>query len=148
MQQHKKIFSLFYLSIFSMLMLHQVLPHVHHEHEGFEDVITKVESEHHSHETGHHHHDEEEKNDDFDFLGFLFGNHAHSVDVTNLPTAKNVVIQKVASKKVLFEAIPEIQLPFSIEDKDRKSSFSHSPPDLVRSIYLSVSSLRGPPSLG
>lgn len=131
-----------------MLLLHQVLPHVHHEHDAFGDEIAKIKVEDHSHGTDHHHHDEQEKEDDFDFLGFLLRYHSHSINVNNLSIVKNAVIQKIADKKVSFETILDIEIPLSLNDNEWKFSYAHSPPDFGKYVYLSSYQLRGPPVLG
>ena len=56
MQKHKHIKALFFLGIFSMLLLHQVLPHWHHEHEVEHTHKAVANSNTHS-----HHHDVPEK---------------------------------------------------------------------------------------
>jgi hypothetical protein len=143
----RKISAIFFLSIFNMLLLHQVLPHVHHEHDGLEDAITKIDDHHHSHENDNHHHDEDQ-NDDFDFLGFLLGNHSHSFDVNTLPTVKNLVSQKAAIKFFSTEVIPVLQTHFSSHDDGKKYALGHAPPNHSKRIYLYSSSRRGPPTLG
>lgn len=130
-----------------MLLLHQVLPHVHHEPHGFENAITKVADHHHSHGNDHHHHDEEE-DDDFDFLGFLFGNHTHSIDVNTLPIVKKVINLKAGNKYFSLEEIAVLATYLSLCDEENKYKLGHAPPDFANSIYLYTSSLRGPPTLG
>ncbi|MFT4738696.1 MAG: hypothetical protein ACI8QD_001780 [Cyclobacteriaceae bacterium] len=142
----RKISAIFFLSIFNMFLLHQVLPHVHHEHDGFEDAIIKVEDHHHGHENDHHH--DEKQSDDFDFLGFLLGNHSHSIDVNTLPTVKNIVTQKVTTKCFSPGSIPVLQTHVSSHEDEKKYALGHAPPDISKSIYLHSSSRRGPPSLG
>lgn len=125
-----------------MLLLHQVLPHVHHEHDGLEDAITKIDD----HENDHHHHDENQ-DDDFDFLGFLLGNHSHSIDLNTFPTVKNFLAQKVISKNFSSEVIPVLQTHISSHDDEKRYAFGHAPPDLSKSIHLHSVSRRGPPTL-
>lgn len=128
-----------------MFMLHQVLPHVHHEHHEFELAITKNDHQH-DHESDHHH--DEEADDDFDFLGFLLGNHSHNIDVNTVPTAIHFVSQKVAGKWFSFEITLVLQSCFLFQDDEKIYSLGHAPPDLFEYTYLSAIYLRGPPVLG
>lgn len=131
-----------------MLLLHQVLPHVHHEHDQFEGAITKIDDHHHGHENDHHHHEDEKEDDAFDLLGFLLGNHSHSIDINTIPTVKNTVTQKAASKCFSAEPISVLQTDFSLHDDGKKYALGHAPPDLSKRIYLYSFFLRGPPILG
>ncbi|MDH5475250.1 MAG: hypothetical protein OEX22_06130 [Cyclobacteriaceae bacterium] len=145
----RKTASLFFLSIFSLLTLHQVLPHVHHEHEGFEDTVGHIEDQHHSHENGHHHHDDEENNNqDFDFLGFLLGNHVHSISTSDIQTVKNVVTKKVVNKNIGLNTFYELDILSPSDDCVQKFKFGWASSSFGNKIYLSTSFLRGPPALG
>lgn len=129
-----------------MFILHRVLPHVHHEHEGFEHSISHIENQHHSHENDHHHDDKGD--DDFDFLDFLLGNHVHSIQGYNIAVVTCVVNQQVLSKDISNDAISDFQIFLLVDNSFQKSKFGHAPPDSSNRIYLSTSFLRGPPSLG
>ena len=142
----QKIPAVFFLSIYGMFMLHQVLPHVHHEHHEFEPAITKIDH-HHGHEMDHHHHDAE-ADDGFDFLGFLLGNHSHNIDVNTVPTAIHFVSQKVVGKWFSFEITLVLLTRFLFQNDEKIYSLGHAPPDLGEDTYLSVTYLRGPPVLG
>ena len=58
MQKHKTIKALFFLGIFSMLLMHQVVPHWHHQHQE-EHQHSEVA---HSHNHEHHHETPEKDN--------------------------------------------------------------------------------------
>ncbi|MEO9477900.1 MAG: hypothetical protein ABJG41_20320 [Cyclobacteriaceae bacterium] len=144
MQQFRKIAAISFLSIFSMYLLHQVLPHVHHEHGSAEHIsITDAE---HSHDHDHHHHDDDSNDDDgFDLLGFLFGTHAHTVQVDNILVAKSISKQQVTVKVVVAD------LAYVTKISDRKPEIQaiwQHPPDPTKSPHATSVSLRGPPSLG
>ncbi|MEP1035265.1 hypothetical protein [Ekhidna sp.] len=145
MQRYKKIAAISFLSIFSMYLLHQVMPHVHHDHETAEH-ITVSQSEH-SHDGDHHHHDED-ANEDFDLLGFLFGTHAHSVQADNILVAKSITKQQSTMKIVAVAATVQTgRLSNKVRDQEEQI-FWQDPPDPTKTPYLSSGSLRGPPSLG
>lgn len=147
MQRYKKIAAISFLSIFSMYLLHQVLPHVHHDHEIAEQVTVSE----HSHDSDHHHHDEDANdntNEDFDLLGLLFGTHAHSVQANNIIVTKNVVKKQSTVRIVTVAAITQLDsLLDSTCDREEQVLWQH-PPDLPKTPYLASGSLRGPPSLG
>ncbi len=143
MKRHNKIFPLFFLSIFSMFILHQVLPHVHHEHEGSDGHIA---GQYHSHEKDHHH-DNEGFDDNFDFLGFLLGYHIHSVHAENTPTIKGAAKQLISVNDVPLSVLPAPQV-YTVEITEvEKSGLSQRRPEFFYYIYLSGSLLRGPPFL-
>ena len=52
MQKYNHIKALFFLGIFSLMLLHQVLPHLHHQHEVEHTHKAFAHSENHN-----HHHD-------------------------------------------------------------------------------------------
>ena len=78
MQKHKHIKALFFLGIFSMLLLHQVLPHWHHEHEVEHTHKAVANSNTHS-----HHHDVPEK--ESPNKGFLDYDEAEKIKVYHPP---------------------------------------------------------------
>ncbi|MEP0984112.1 hypothetical protein [Ekhidna sp.] len=146
MQQFRKIAAISFLSIFSMYLLHQVLPHVHHEHGSAEHIsITETKAEH-SHDHDHHHHDDDDDSSEgFDLLGFLFGTHAHTVQVDNILVAKSISKQQVSVKVVVADVAYEIKI--SEREPEEQILWQH-PPDPTKSPHLTSVSLRGPPSLG
>jgi len=149
MQRYKKIVAFSFLSIFSMYLLHQVLPHVHHDHESAEQ-ITVSQSEH-SHDNEHHHHDEESNEnsyEDFDLLGFLLGTHAHSAPADNALVAKRIVKQQSSVKIVAIVATDQTESLSNSVGVWEEQTLWQDPPDPTKTPYLSSGSLRAPPSLG
>lgn len=142
MQQFRKIAAISFLSTFSMYLLHQVLPHVHHE-QGSAEHISISDSEHAHDHDHHHHHDSSEG---FDLLGFLFGTHAHTVQVDNILVAKSISKQQ-ASVKVVVAADVAYNIKISNRVPEEQVIWQH-PPDPTKSPHLTSVSLRGPPSLG
>ncbi|MEQ8878433.1 MAG: hypothetical protein RLQ12_02325 [Cyclobacteriaceae bacterium] len=144
MQRFRKIAAISFLSIFSLYLLHQLLPHVHHEHGSAEHIsIMKAKTEHtHDH---HHHHDDDDSSEGFDLLGFLFGTHAHTVQVDNILVAKKISKQQVSAKVLVFNVAYEIKI--SVGEPEEQIIWQH-PPDPTKSPHRTSVSLRGPPSLG
>jgi hypothetical protein len=127
-----------------MLLLHQALPHNHHQHE-LNDAID-ISGHQHSHAHGHEHDKEENKDPDdlSGLLGFLLGSHSHTYHSNDFQIRNEIKPQiQVSSTFVL----PELQL-FSfvhhisiVEPVPRFTTGYHHP-------YLSTPSVRGPPTLG
>ncbi|MFY0686205.1 MAG: hypothetical protein JXQ90_03520 [Cyclobacteriaceae bacterium] len=145
MQQFRKIAAISFLSIFSMYLLHQVLPHVHHEHGNVEHIsISESEDAHDQHDHHHHHHDEDESSEGFDLLGFLFGIHAHTVEIDHILAPKNGSKQHVS---IVVEADVVCENKISFWELKDQRIWRHPPPP-TKSPHRTSVSLRGPPSLG
>ncbi|MEQ8551760.1 MAG: hypothetical protein RIC06_04180 [Cyclobacteriaceae bacterium] len=144
MQQFRKIAAISFLSIFSMYLLHQVLPHVHHEH-GSAERISIIDTEHAHHNDHHHHHDDDDSREGFDFLGFLLGTHAHTVQIDHILVTKSISKQQVSAKVLVFDVACEIKIS---DGEWEEQVIWHHPPDPTKSPHLISASLRGPPSLG
>lgn len=146
MQRTQKIASYFLLSLFSMFLLHQVLPHSHHQHELTE--VKEAHKHHHSHPHSHDHHNKEKKdsNDPFDLLGFLLGNHAHFYHSHDLQV-RNKVTPQIQIQVLSPHVLPEIQL-FSFEYYNGKVVPVPRYKPGYCDPYLFTHSLRGPPALG
>ncbi len=144
MQKYNHIRALFFLGIFSMLLLHQVVPHLHHQHNpehSHEDVG-------HTHQQEHHHDTPKKDNSKKGFLGFFLDFHVHSVVANEiLITSERSVKQKTAKK--------EIGTPFSLDFYRVSTNYIDvikipvfQPPNTTFTPFLSSLTLRGPPILG
>ena len=148
MQKHSRIKAIFVLSIFSMLIMHQAFPHLHHQHE---------DSHSHSHSDvahsgEHHHHDnssKEEKESPYGFFGFFMDMHVHSsVSSDSVILKRNTVEQETVVDKDIVKSTFHIQ-GLSLTDNRQKSDPPiYHPPNDYFNPYLSYLDLRGPPSLG
>lgn len=128
-----------------MLMMHQVLPHVHHEHIEIE-LIAEVENNHHHHDRDHHHHEAEKKA--FDFLGFLLAYHAHNIDVNTIPSTNIIVNKKVTSLSFQVHLLPVLERDTQVGIYKKQCFYGHAPPDIGKNLFRAFTSLRGPPALG
>lgn len=125
-----------------MYLLHQVLPHVHHEH-GSTEHLSISKTEHiHDHDQ-HHHHDDHDPIEGFDLLGFLFGTHAHTVQVDNFLVTKSISKRQLFAKVLAFNVAYEIKI---LDKEPEEQKIWQHPPDPTKSPYLTWVSLRGPPS--
>ncbi len=127
-----------------MLVLHQALPHVHHQHNGLEDSIGQTEQQLHSHEKEHH----QKAEGDVDFIDFLLVSHSHGVHAENIPIGKTNAKPFVAVNHTPVFTIYVAQELSITNSEPEKTICRQHPPDYFYHNYLSASSLRGPPSLG
>lgn len=129
-----------------MLLLHQALPHMHHEH-GIIAVETTIDHHHGEHNHGHDHSDEnEDGNENSGLLGFLLGSHAHTYHSIDFEV-KNIAKHQIKVKEVSDFTIL-VYHTFLFKDKrEPKKTTAYQPPGNF-CFYLSTSYLRGPPVLG
>ncbi len=140
MQKHNHIKALFFLGIFSLLLLHNVVPHIHHQHE--------IE---HAHTDGHgHNHDvPKEENSKKGLLELFFEVHIHTVVsneilVTHESSVKQINVKKDVKTSIFLN---RYSVSINYDDEDEKVTGYH-PPSTYFNSYLSSLDSRGPPSLG
>lgn len=146
MQTANKIAAFFFLGLFSLMILHQAFPHLHHQHE---------DSHSHSniaHTGEHHHHDDNsQENEDspLGFFGFFMDLHVHSTVSSDIIVLKrNTVEQQTIVDKDLAKSTFEIQELFLNDYRQDCKPPIYDPPNKYFNPYLSYLDLRGPPSLG
>ena len=138
----RTILSIFFLTVFGIMSLHNVVPHVHHSHED-EHLATHHHS-HADHEHHHHYGESEEKGLD-DFLILLFANHTHTVEALEFDVElKQIQTLKKITQLDLNKATDIID-GVSFEDGYRYHLFK---PRICHNNYCLSNSLRAPPALG
>ena len=146
MQKPNKIAAFFFLGLFSLLMLHQAFPHLHHQHE-----------ETHSHSdiahTGeHHHHDDsshEKKESPYGFFGFFMDMHVHSTVSRDVVVLKrNTVERQTIVDDNVVKLTSDFQEFYVVDNRQNDKPPIYHPPNRHFNPYLSSLDLRGPPSLG
>ncbi|TLP71219.1 hypothetical protein [Maribacter sp. ACAM166] len=146
MQKHNHIKALLFLSIFSMLILHQAFPHLHHQHQGPHSHSDLA------HSGEHHHHDDgsKEKDEARDGLfGLFMDMHLHSTVSSDIIILKrNTVEQQTVAVKDVANKPCETQRPLLIDNGQNESPPIYHPPNKYFNPYLSYLDLRGPPALG
>lgn len=145
MQKNKKIKALFFLSVFSVLLLHHIFPHFHHQHE----VIKTAETHHH--DDHHHHHDESPDEDDDskeNLFNFLFGMHVHAFVVDEVPFVKYSINKLKKAETVDVISSYSTFLVFSIDSKEIEDPAIYDPPNYFSISYIHSLKTRGPPVLG
>lgn len=146
MQKANKIAAFFFLGLFSLMMLHQAFPHLHHQHE---------DSHSHSdiaHPGEHHHHDDSSREKEkslYDFFVFFMDMHIHSTVSSDIVVLKRNTIElhTIVDKDVIKSAF-DIQRLYLIDKRQNSKPPIYQPPNKYFNPYLSYLDLRGPPSLG
>jgi len=136
------------LVLFSALMIHSIIPHVHHIH----DDVASVENHHHHHDSNSHEHSPNDspshQQDSEGLLDLNLGHHTHSVFNSEYTTEIVRSIQKkVDSKKLVYGSLNHNQQELFL------FSIKEEAPPLYRDFkpenpFLLTCSLRAPPSLG
>ncbi len=146
MQKPNKIAAFFFLGLFSLMVLHQVFPHLHHQHE-----------ETHSHSdiahTGeHHHHDDsshEKEESPYGFFGFVMDMHIHSTVSSDIVLLKrNTVKQQTIVDDNIVKSTSDFQEFYVVDNRQSAKPPNYKPPSYYFNPYLSSLDLRGPPFLG
>lgn len=148
MKRLKKILSIAFLLLFVTNLLHDVVPHVHHEH----DIIAGKElhqTDHNHTSTGHQHfpdkNDAENERDIGSFFDFLFVKHAH---------VKHV-FQEVPGSFKHLKPLKHFNSKF-VEGSSNQIDYRPKSLAILRANIFSIperpyflaNHLRGPPTLG
>jgi len=143
MQKCNHIKALFFLGIFSLLLMHQVVPHLHHQHE--------VEHTHKdvAHSEDHHHHAPEKESSNTGFLDLFLDMHVHSVVSSEILFTYESSLKQPKVKKNISKSFSVAHYYRFLENYDEveKTTVYH-PPNIYFNPYLSSLDLRGPPPLG
>ena len=146
MQKPNKITAFFFLGLFSLMLLHQVFPHLHHQHE---------DSHSHSdiaHTGEYHHHDngsQEKEDSPYGFFDFFMDTHIHSTVSSDIVILKrNTVEQQTLVDDNAAKTSFDSQGFFLIDYWQNSKTPVYHPPNKYFNPYLSSLNLRGPPSLG
>ncbi|MDN5204872.1 hypothetical protein QQ008_26005 [Fulvivirgaceae bacterium BMA10] len=152
MQLKRKISALFFLLVISLVMMHNVFPHMHH-------ILDEsaVSSEHVGHHHGHdHHHANHHHSHDQDpqkeahqgLLSIFLENHSHQDHFHGL--IELVKLEKRNSQLKVFSMdmhLEKSNLSPGLYSQSSKR-YIHTKPRCKRNPYLSNCSLRAPPFLG
>jgi hypothetical protein len=144
MQKHSNIKALFFLGIFSMLLLHQALPHWHHEH----DVEQTHKTVAHNDTHGHHHDALDNEGPNKGFLDLFLEMHVHSLISAEIQLRHESSIKRIEVKKDISIPVSFVHYHSSINYDEVEKVRVYHPPNNYFNAYLSSLDLRGPPSLG
>lgn len=144
MQKNKNIKALFFLGVFSMLLLHQMLPHWHHEHEVEHTHKAVAQSDIHSHV-----HDVPEKEiPNKGFIDLFLEMHINitlssEILLTHTGSVKQLIVKKLKNAPVSVN-----HYTVFINDEEADNIRVYHPPNTYFNPCLSSLDTRGPPSLG
>ena len=144
MQKHNNIKALFFLGIFSMLLLHQVLPHWHHEHDVEHTHKAVANSDTHS----HHHDVPEKESPNKGLLDLFLEMHVHSVVTNEILLTHESGIKHLEVKKDVSTPISVVRYYSLINYDEAEKIKVYHPPNNYFNAYVSSLDSRGPPSLG
>lgn len=145
MQRYNHIKATFFLGIFSMLLLHQIVPHLHHQHVDSYSYNTSVHTDDHSH---HHDNPEKEDNSKSGFLDLFLGLHVHTTVLEDIP-----VIGEITKKlRVVDNVVCDIPAFYNsiilIDYKKVEKPPLYHPPNTYFNPYTTNLDTRGSPFLG
>jgi zinc transporter ZupT len=144
MQKHNNIKALFFLGIFSMLLLHQMLPHWHHKH----DVDHTDKAVTHNDTHGHHHDVPQKENTKKGFLDLFLEMHVHTVVSNEILLTHKSSTKHIEVKKDISTSISVVQYHSSINYDRTEQIEVYRPPNKHFNPYLASLDTRGPPTLG
>tara|TARA_R110000765_G_scaffold147947_2_gene250439 strand:+ start:38 stop:475 length:438 start_codon:yes stop_codon:yes gene_type:complete len=144
MQKHNHIKAFFFLSLFSLMIVHQAFPHLHHQHE---------DSHSHSdiaHSGEHHHQDDssqEKEDSSYGLFGFVMDMHIHSTVSSDIVLfERNTIEQQTIVDKEVAKSTVETKGIFSVEYRQNSKQPVYYPPNNYFNSYLSSLDSRGPPT--
>lgn len=144
-----KILSIALLLLFVTNLFHDVVPHVHHQHDNIFTSESHTTDHHHDGDDHHHHSDKSNKEGNgYSFFDFLFANHSHSEHVHQLVpkiVEHTKQIKQLESKTFFKSTIPSFNFRLIRDAEHRRYYGDEFFPDapLIYSNFL-----RGPPFLG
>lgn len=144
MQNHKNIKALFFLGVFSMLLLHQVLPHMHHQHKTEHQKSNVV----HTHQHGHQHDIPENDNSKKGLLDWFLAMHIHTSTSVDVMVFEQCTVKKATVKKELVKSFIVSETKQVIVENSASNKIWYNPPNRNQSPYFPNHSQRGPPNLG
>ena len=151
MQKYIQIKSIFLLIVFSIITIHNTLPHIHHSHDNSEGVAS-IENIHHSHDESHDHHPKDQENSDEEsenfLLGLLLNSHSHNSEVS-----EDSEILLNLNKIIIGKNLPVITLTTNqqvpkIPTLSFKKKYFEYQQDYKQEHQLLNFPLRAPPTLG
>ena len=142
----KKITGFLLLAIYSMVILHNIVPHFHLNSDTNLEISANF-SDHSDHHHSHDHdHEEDTEIDFFHSIGHLLGDgfHAHEgLDhLTHVPTDYKASLSKL---KVYYVVLLSFVPPVN-ETLEKENEPSFSPPSYERCLFTATP-LRAPPAL-
>lgn len=143
MQKHNNIKALFFLGIFSMFLLHQVIPHLHHQHE-VKNTHESTHNDNHSHE----HDSPQKESSEKGFLDLFLEMHTHTIVYTEVLLTQQRSVKQLDVKKDVIKSFSVNHFSFIANYDEVEKIKVYQPPNNYFNAHLSSLDARGPPSLG
>ena len=146
MWKYQNIKALFFLGIFSMLLMHQIVPHWHHQ------LQTEQFQTGHDHDhvaDGHHHHGKpEDKKPSKGLFDWFLDFHTHSNTPTNVLVWEHSSVHKITDQKQQIKTVRIPEVAQIIWEDILLDKIWYEPPNTLLKDHFPNLSLRGPPALG
>jgi len=127
-----------------MLLLHQIVPHWHHQHKN-----DRHETVHHDDKVHDHHHEKPEgKDSNRGFFDFFLELHTHTNETTNVLVLEQSSVQKISDQKAQVKTFGVTKINVPLFDDTVHDKIWHHPPNKQQKAHFPNLSLRGPPVLG
>ncbi len=131
------------MGLFSLMILHQTIPHLHHENQ--EDHAHKTAEHGHSHE---HQHQKEESKDFKNFLSVLLAMHSHgnSIEIPVVQISYEQVSLEKNNTQNPSKGLDNFNISYSLfSDAESAKVKNYRPPPNYSKLYFKFDPLRGPP---
>ncbi|OJJ22284.1 hypothetical protein BKI52_06265 [marine bacterium AO1-C] len=147
-QAHNKRKAIFLLTIMLFMMVHNVLPHTHHQHVvTVQDEHLPTHHHHHSSNADHHHHSSalsaQDQENQYSLLDLLLSTHVHisHAEVNSVLTSENISLAKQTLS--FTKCFGEQELFTGTTDTHWEKASNENVP---RDHFLNNSTSRGPPT--
>ncbi|HSP83207.1 MAG TPA: hypothetical protein VLN72_05710 [Gillisia sp.] len=131
------------LGLFSLMLLHQMIPHLHHENRENHDH-TEMEHAH-----SHDHPEQEKPGESKSLFSFLLAMHSHVGGNSEVPVLKTSTEQITPKKEKTENLVLHNFFQKIVFSEDEVADFigNYQPPPEYFKLYLPHIPLRGPPHL-
>ena len=133
-----------------MMILHSILPHLHHSHQLAEEISAE-QIHHHSHDGEYHHHNSEEQSEEDEsnfLLTLLLESHSHDTEIDDdseiLVNYNKVVVGKDLP---IITLLSQYRVPPDVVLVSEKKNFRYNQDFKQEHLFLNCP-LRAPPTLG
>jgi hypothetical protein len=143
MYKANKISAFFFLGLFSLMMLHQIFPHVHNQHEKSHSHVAHSDHNHH-----HDHSSKENEESSYGFFDFFMDMHIHTTSSSEVVVFESNPIERHNEiDEDYSDSQFTIESMLSLDGREIDNSIFYHPPNIYFTTYLSCLDIRGPPAL-
>ncbi|MDP3312643.1 hypothetical protein [Lutibacter sp.] len=135
------------MSIFSIFLLHQVVPHLHHHHEAEHIHKATFQVDKQNHDT-HHHESPNKENSKNDLFDFFIEVHVHSIFSNEIIVRQKENLKQTIVENKVFQSVFLKNIVIYDYFRDIVNLKIYQPPNNYFNPYLLSLDSRGPPTLG